>query len=151
MDYGSSNPEIRQGISLNRARSLGSSFRRNSFNFSGDQLPQTDQDAESESVSEAGDIGDRALYSNRFSESERFSLSLDRAFENAAIAPIPENTFLQSYGFRDRESATVNTAVSSVPTLSRETVTPFATCPIVHSEDTKQVGFVLTSFPRMLN
>lgn len=128
MDYGSSNPETRQGIPLNRARSLGSSFRRNSFNSS------VDHDAEIESVSEAGDIGDRALYSNRFSDSERFSLSLDRALENGAIAPIPENIFLQSYGFRNRGSATVNN--TAVP--GEENASPPPTFPIVHSEETKQ-------------
>lgn len=137
MDYGSSNPETRQGIPLNRARSLGSSFRRNSFNSS------VDHDAEIESVSEAGDIGDRALYSNRFSDSERFSLSLDRALENGAIAPIPENIFLQSYGFRNRGSATVNN--TAVP--GEENASPPPTFPIVHSEETKQVGFIFTSFP----
>ncbi|XP_022141383.1 fluoride export protein 2 [Momordica charantia] len=139
MDYGNGNPETRQGISLNRARSLGSSFRRNSFNSLGAQPPQTDGDAESESVSEAGDIGDRALYSNRFSDSERFSLSFDRVLENGAVAPIPENnTFLHSYGFWGRESATVSTAVSPVSPLAEEIVSPIATCPMVHSEDTKQ-------------
>lgn len=151
MDYGSGNPETRQGISLNRARSLGSSFRRNSFNSLGAQPPQTDGDAESESVSEAGDIGDRALYSNRFSDSERFSLSFDRVLENGAVAPIPENnTFLHSYGFWGRESATVSTAVSPVSPLAEEIVSPIATCPMVHSEDTKQVSFISTIFPQLL-
>ncbi|XP_022964422.1 fluoride export protein 2 [Cucurbita moschata] len=138
MDHGGSNPETRQGIPLNRARSLGSSFRRSSFNSSCDQPPLTDHDAESESVSEAGDIGDRALYSNRFSDSERFSLSLDRALENGAIAPIPENPFVQSYGFLGRESATVNTPASLVPPQAEEIVSTLANCPIDHSEDTKQ-------------
>ncbi|KGN50960.1 fluoride export protein 2 [Cucumis sativus] len=142
MDYGSSNAEARQGIPLNRARSLGSSFRRNSFNSSGSgyQPPQTGHDVETESVSEAGDIGDRALCSNRISDSERFSLSLDHALENGAIAPIPENIFLQSYGFRGRESATIDdTTVSSVPPLEEQNVSSPSTCrPIVHSGDTKQ-------------
>ena len=155
MDYGSSNAEARQGIPLNRARSLGSSFRRNSFNSSGSgyQPPQTGHDVETESVSEAGDIGDRALCSNRISDSERFSLSLDHALENGAIAPIPENIFLQSYGFRGRESATIDdTTVSSVPPLEEQNVSSPSTCrPIVHSGDTKQVGFILTSFPQWLN
>lgn len=155
MDYGSSNPEARQVIPLNRARSLGPSFRRNSFNSSGSgyQPPQTGHDAETESVSEAGDIGDRALCSNRISDSERFSLSLDRALENGAIAPMPENIFLQSHGFRGCESATVDdTTVSSVPSSGEQNVSSLPTCrPIVHSEDTKQVGFILTSFPRWIN
>ncbi|THG16096.1 hypothetical protein TEA_014818 [Camellia sinensis var. sinensis] len=50
--------------SFNRAGSAGSSLRRRSFSFTNAESTQKDDDLESETVSEAGDTGDRALRSN---------------------------------------------------------------------------------------
>ncbi|KAK7311569.1 hypothetical protein RJT34_09803 [Clitoria ternatea] len=71
---------------MERLNSGGSSIRRRSLSISSHVSHQTDNDAESESVSEAGDIGDRALPSRRFSE--RFSF--DNRSENGAVVSIPE-------------------------------------------------------------
>ncbi|TKY56195.1 membrane protein [Spatholobus suberectus] len=75
---------------------------------------QIDND-DAESVSEAGDIGDRALPSRRYSERSSFSLSFDHRSENGAVVrPLP-------------------------PELS----SPLPTNAIVGSGDTKHVGSFL--------
>ncbi len=50
----------------------GSSIKRRSLSMSSHRSHHTDNDIDCESVSEAGDIGDRALPSRRFSESNSF-------------------------------------------------------------------------------
>lgn len=69
-----------------------SSIRRRSLSISSHMSHHTDNDGgECESVSEAGDIGDRALPSRRFSESGSFRLSFDNKSENngAIVRPLP--------------------------------------------------------------
>ncbi|TKY56193.1 membrane protein [Spatholobus suberectus] len=65
---------------------------------------QIDND-DAESVSEAGDIGDRALPSRRYSERSSFSLSFDHRSENGAVvrplppelsSPLPTNALVGS-------------------------------------------------------
>ncbi|OMO62590.1 Camphor resistance CrcB protein [Corchorus capsularis] len=51
---------------------------------------QVDEDVDSETVSEAGDIGDRALQSRRYSASSSFRLSVDHATESI-ILPLTED------------------------------------------------------------
>ena len=63
---------------------------------------ETDDDIESEIVSEAGDIGDRALHSNRPSEHGSPCLSFCHGSENNRVAlpiSLPRNMSFQPYGF----------------------------------------------------
>ncbi|XP_061341979.1 uncharacterized protein LOC133288272 isoform X2 [Gastrolobium bilobum] len=107
---------------MERMNSAGScsSMRRNSLSISSHQI---DNDAECESVSEAGDIGDRALPSRRFSESSSLRLSFDNTSENEAGVSILEEHRLQPY-----------------PSFSHpnSSVRPLPTDTIVASEDSKQ-------------
>ncbi|XP_061354508.1 fluoride export protein 1-like [Gastrolobium bilobum] len=107
---------------MKRMSSAGScsSMRRRSLSISSHQI---DNDAECESVSEAGDIGDRALPSRRFSESSSLRLSFDNTSENGAVVSIPEEHRLQPY-----------------PSFSNpnSSVRPLPTDTIVGSEDSKQ-------------
>ncbi|KAL1533650.1 fluoride export protein 1 [Salvia divinorum] len=74
--------------SSSRGRSLSTSF----------SLPRHADDAiESESVSEAGDIGDRALHSNRVSASGRSHFSLENLAENGSVVPVQDDNLLQHH------------------------------------------------------
>jgi len=69
----------------------GSSIRRRSTSISSHTSHHTDNDDECEKVSEAGDIGDRALPSTRFSESGSIRFSFDnRSEENGVVATAEE-------------------------------------------------------------
>lgn len=83
MDHVHNDSELRRSGSFSRISSTKSSFRRQSFNLSG-------ADDDDDSVSEAGDIGDRALHSNRYSGSGRPRLSFDSIGENP-VFPIEEH------------------------------------------------------------
>ncbi|KAK7301303.1 hypothetical protein RJT34_12164 [Clitoria ternatea] len=73
---------------------VGSSFRRCSLGTSSSHISiQIDNDAES--VSEAGDIGDRALPSRRYSDRSSFSLSFDNRSETGAVVSIQDVENLQ--------------------------------------------------------
>ncbi|KAL0326223.1 UNVERIFIED_CONTAM: hypothetical protein Sradi_5191600 [Sesamum radiatum] len=91
MDHQYQELESRRSGSFGRLSHVSSS-RRRSFSISFTSSAQNDDAAESESVSEAGDIGDRALHSNRISESGRSHFSLDNVAENGIVVPIPEDT-----------------------------------------------------------
>ncbi|KAL0351453.1 UNVERIFIED_CONTAM: putative fluoride ion transporter CrcB 2 [Sesamum calycinum] len=91
MDHQYQELESRRSGSFGRL-SHASSSRRRSFSISFTSSAQNDYAAESESVSESGDIGDRALHSNRISESGRSHFSLDNVAENGIVVPIPEDT-----------------------------------------------------------
>ncbi|XP_054784152.1 fluoride export protein 1-like [Prosopis cineraria] len=84
---------------MERMDSWSSSVSRNSLTLSRRISHHVDDDIESESVSEAGDIGDRALHSRRHSESSSFHMpnSNDRTTATGVIAPIPASNFV-SYG-----------------------------------------------------
>ncbi|XP_051123678.1 fluoride export protein 1 isoform X2 [Andrographis paniculata] len=81
MDHHSLEMESRQSHSFGRLSAANSS-RRQSLSSA-----QYDDTIESESVSEAGDIGDRILHSNRCSASGRSHFSLD----NGSVVPIQDN------------------------------------------------------------
>ncbi|KAK2442252.1 fluoride export protein [Trifolium repens] len=77
-----------------------SSIRKRSLSMSSHRSHQTDYDVDFETVSEAGDIGDRALPSKRFSESNSFHSEngsvvvsipqeLQRLHPNSSIIPLP--------------------------------------------------------------
>ncbi|KAL2339821.1 hypothetical protein Fmac_007761 [Flemingia macrophylla] len=110
---------------MERINSGGSSLRRRSLSISSHTSRHTDNDAESESVSEAGDIGDRALPSRRFSESSNFNLSFDKRSENEAVVSIPED-----YGLHP------NSSVMPLP-LPHISTSPLSSDAIVGSQDTK--------------
>nr|XP_027068234.1 fluoride export protein 2-like [Coffea arabica]XP_027068235.1 fluoride export protein 2-like [Coffea arabica]XP_027068236.1 fluoride export protein 2-like [Coffea arabica]XP_027068238.1 fluoride export protein 2-like [Coffea arabica]XP_027072197.1 fluoride export protein 2-like [Coffea arabica]XP_027072198.1 fluoride export protein 2-like [Coffea arabica]XP_027072199.1 fluoride export protein 2-like [Coffea arabica] len=99
----------RRSKSLNRASSVKSSLRRHSFGSFHVSHNQGDDDTESEAVSEAGDIGDRALHSRRSSESGRGRISIDNVVESGVIVPILEDASLQPTGFSPHKTTTFNT------------------------------------------
>jgi hypothetical protein len=87
---------------MERMKSDGgcSSIRKRSLSMSSHRSHQTDNDVDFETVSEAGDIGDRALPSKRFSESNSFhsengsvvvsiQQELQRLHPNSSIIPLP--------------------------------------------------------------
>ncbi|XP_019180943.1 PREDICTED: uncharacterized protein LOC109175996 isoform X2 [Ipomoea nil] len=89
MDQGDNESELRRSGSFARTSS-SCSMRRNSRTLSFSFSPQLENDDGSESVSEAGDIGDRALCSNRYSGSGRLVLSAESAAESGMVVPIAE-------------------------------------------------------------
>ncbi|KAG4194251.1 hypothetical protein ERO13_A06G042200v2 [Gossypium hirsutum] len=103
MDRGTDNPEPTRTGAFSRTGSLGSSLRKRSFSVSSSVSYRIDDDIGSEAVSEAGDIGDRALQSNRHSVSSSCRLSLDLAMEGGSVihpedlhkvsvaSPVPED------------------------------------------------------------
>ncbi|KAI7732719.1 hypothetical protein M8C21_001897 [Ambrosia artemisiifolia] len=91
MDHGLNESEPRKSGSFSHISSTNSSFRRRSFNRFGSSHHEIDDD----SVSEAGDIGDRALSSRRYSESGRPRFSFDNTGENVGL-PIQEHPFKDS-------------------------------------------------------
>ncbi|CAI8617334.1 unnamed protein product [Vicia faba] len=69
----------------------GSSIRRRSLSLSSHRSHHTDNDVDCETVSEAGDIGDRALPSRRFSESNSFhSENGTDVITNSSVRPLPQ-------------------------------------------------------------
>ncbi|KAJ1380274.1 putative fluoride ion transporter CrcB [Sesbania bispinosa] len=111
---------------MERMNSVGSSIRRRSLSISSHISHNTENDAELESVSEAGDIGDRALPSKRFSESSSFRLSFDNRSENGAVVSISEEHRLHH----------PNSSVRPLPPELTST-SPLSTDAIVGSEDSK--------------
>lgn len=90
MDHQDPESDSRRSGSFGRLSACSSSRRRSlSTSFS---LPRHPDDVvEGDSVSEAGDIGDRALHSNRASASGRSHFSLENLAENGAIVPIRDD------------------------------------------------------------
>ncbi|KAL9324818.1 hypothetical protein ACSQ67_005463 [Phaseolus vulgaris] len=74
--------------------STGSSIRRRSTSISCHASHHTDNDDECERVSEAGDIGDRALPSTRFSQSGSIHFSFDSMSEENGVVPFAEEKIL---------------------------------------------------------
>ncbi|KAL3026453.1 hypothetical protein AAZX31_04G232100 [Glycine max] len=113
---------------MERISSGGSSIRRRSLSISSHISHHTDNDdAECESVSEAGDIGDRVtIRSKRISESSSsFRLSFDNRSENEAVVSIPEEHRLHP------------NSVRPLPPAARTSTSPLSTDAIVGSQDTK--------------
>ncbi|XP_016483650.2 fluoride export protein 1 [Nicotiana tabacum] len=90
MDCENKDSELRT-IGSSCTSSAASSLRRRSLSLSF-SLPKrlNDDDEERESVSEAGDIGDRELQSNRYSGSGRLRLTGENAPEHGVVVPISE-------------------------------------------------------------
>ncbi|GAB2271540.1 hypothetical protein Dimus_006373 [Dionaea muscipula] len=124
--------QMRRNGSLGRASSNSTSMRHLSFNLSDATHSQQDEDLESQIVSEAGDIGDRALRSrshSRTSSLRRTSslcFSFDHVSENGVV-PISENSVI------------LNEA-SDIKSLPSEIISPLSTDVIFHHEDQVQEG-----------
>ncbi|XP_019055167.1 PREDICTED: fluoride export protein 2 isoform X2 [Nelumbo nucifera] len=127
------------GGSCGQISGIGSLQRRHSLSLSRGFV-QVSDDLESETMSQAGDIGDRALHSNRYSENSSFRFSLDDnslRLENG-VGSIPEDdVMLQSYGFCVRDGISPD-AKSPVSPLPSEIISPLSTDAIIHSGDKNQ-------------
>ncbi|CAN6542599.1 unnamed protein product [Malus baccata var. baccata] len=129
---GTNDTEPRRSVSNDRTSSATSSLRRRSLSLSHVQPSQIDDDNESECVSEAGDIGDRALHSNRHSES-------------GSVCLFPsEDVQLQSYGFWGHDPV-ASKAISPVTPLPEEIISHLSTDAII-SEDKKPENTRLPKF-----
>ncbi|KAG2399881.1 uncharacterized protein HKW66_Vig0102650 [Vigna angularis] len=118
-----SQPGIQSGVQ--RGLSGGSSIRRRSLSISSHVSYHIENDGENESVSEAGDIGDRALGSRRFSESNSFRLSFNNRSEKEAVVSIPDE-------HRSHPNSSVGPLAPVFTSLS-----PLSTDGIVGFEDTE--------------
>ncbi|XP_065846875.1 fluoride export protein 1-like isoform X2 [Euphorbia lathyris] len=125
------NNDIILNLSGSRRSSRSSSLRRGSISLSRAASFQIDDDVESKSVSEAGDIGDRCLNSKRHSESGSIRFSFDNASEHGVVFPISEDNL------RSHDSAIFDTTSSPVSPLPEGTISPLSTDAIV-SKDKKQ-------------
>lgn len=126
MDRDTKNSEPTQTGPFGRTSSLGSSLRKRSLSISSVKSSQIDDDVHSEIASEAGDIGDRALHSNRHSVSSSSRLSVDCAMENGAVIH-PEESNKTSF----------------VSPLPEDVVSTLPVDPLKSSEDKKQVNLQL--------
>ena len=140
MDIGTADSEPRRSGSFNCTSSANSSLRRRSISLSAAAPVHIDDDIESEIVSEAGDVGDRALYSNRHSESSSHCYSVDHALENGVSAPTSGDPLLHLNRYWSRDPPTMTT-ISVVTTLPEEIISPLSTDATVCSKDKKQVSF----------
>ncbi|PRQ24690.1 putative fluoride ion transporter CrcB [Rosa chinensis] len=124
---GTNDSELRASVSIDVTRSASSSLRWRSLSSLGAHPSQVDEDIESDSVSEVGDIGDRALHSNRYSVSGSFNFSS------------AEDIQLQSYGFWCHDP-TASHAISTVSPLPEEIISPLSTDAIVRDEEKNQAS-----------
>ncbi|XP_075639217.1 fluoride export protein 1-like isoform X2 [Castanea sativa] len=137
MDIGTADFEPRRSGSFSCTSSANSSLRRRSISLSAAAHVHIDDDIESEIVSEAGDIGDRALHSNRHSESSSHRFSVDHALENGVSAPTSGDTLLHLNRYWSRDPPTMTT-ISVVTPLPKEIISPLSIDTIVCSKDKKQ-------------
>ncbi|OVA11680.1 CrcB-like protein [Macleaya cordata] len=136
-DDGTNDIELQRSRSSDITSRMDSSWSRQSLSFCRGATTQSlDDKYESEIVSQAGDIGDRALQSNRNSESgscQWFSMDNVMAVENG-FAPPPEEQFLRTYGFWFQNRNGLST-MSPVTPLPSEIVSPLSTDAILYSRD----------------
>ncbi|KAI9085221.1 hypothetical protein K1719_032744 [Acacia pycnantha] len=121
---------------MERTGSASSSLRRYSLSISSRRSHQIHEGDEtgSDSVSEAGDIGDRALPSRRYSASNSFRLSVDRRSENEVAASLSDDLKSQP-----QPHAALSHSNCSVTPLPPDTVSPLpATSALLVSDDSKQ-------------
>ncbi|KAL4605294.1 hypothetical protein ACB092_09G018800 [Castanea dentata] len=123
MDIGAADSEPRRSGSFSCTSSANSSLRRRSISLSTAAPIHIDDDIESEIVSEAGDIGDRALHSNRHSESSSHRFSVDHALENGVFAPTSGDTLLHLNRYWSHDPPTMTT-ISVVTPLPKEIISP---------------------------
>ncbi|BAU01185.1 hypothetical protein VIGAN_11036300 [Vigna angularis var. angularis] len=108
---------------MERMNSGGSSIRRRSLSISSHVSYHIENDGENESVSEAGDIGDRALGSRRFSESNSFRLSFNNRSKKEVVVSIA-----------DEHRSHPNSSVGPLPPVFTS-LSPLSTNGIVGFED----------------
>ncbi|KAK4274043.1 hypothetical protein QN277_017335 [Acacia crassicarpa] len=121
---------------MERPGSASSSLRRYSLSISSRRSYQIHEgdETESDSVSEAGDIGDRALPSRRYSASNSFRLSFDNWSENEVAASLTDDLKSQP-----QPHPPLSHSNSSVTPLPPDTVSPLpATSAILVSDDSTQ-------------
>lgn len=140
MDHKLNDLEEARSGSFSWTNSVGSSLRRRSIVIPGSASPQMDDDIECETVSQSGDIGERALNSNRFSEISSFRLSIENMLDNQVVVSFPENSLLRPHenGVRD---ATMNTVSPASPS-GLEIISPLSSDAMVHSADKDEVSFL---------
>lgn len=148
MDHGTADSEPRRSGSFSCTSSANSSLRRRSISLSAAVPVHIDDDIESGIVSEAGDIGDRALHSNRHSESGSLRFSVDHALQHGVAAPTSKDTLLDLNGYCSRDPPTMNT-ISPVSPLPDEIFSPLSTDAIVCSKDKKQDNKI--ELPKLLD
>ncbi|KAG7980825.1 hypothetical protein I3843_05G203600 [Carya illinoinensis] len=136
MNHGTTDVEHGRSESYSRASNATSSLRRRSISFSSAVHANIDDDDnENESVSEVGDIGDRALHSNRHSDqSSSLRFSVDHALENGVAPSTSGDTLLDPYGYLARDPLSLNT-ITPVSPLPEEIISPLSTDAIVCSND----------------
>ncbi|KAJ6919993.1 hypothetical protein NC651_013804 [Populus alba x Populus x berolinensis] len=142
MDRGTNESEPNLSESFRQTSSVVSSVRRRFLSLSRSRSFQVSDDIESENVSEAGDIGDRALHSKRHNESGSISLSIDSDLENGTVFPLSNETFLRSYGLGAHDSTALNTR-SPVLTSPEEIMSPISTDAVVCSREIQESQFYL--------
>nr|XP_034889142.1 fluoride export protein 1-like isoform X2 [Populus alba] len=138
MDRGTNEPEPNLSESFRQTSSVVSSVRRRFLSLSRSRSFQVDDDIESENVSEAGDIGDRALHSNSRNESGSISLSIDSGLENGMVFPISNDNFLRSNELWAHDSTALNTRSSVLPS-PEEIMSPISTDAVVCSREKQEV------------
>ncbi|KAI9395022.1 hypothetical protein POPTR_005G174600v4 [Populus trichocarpa] len=145
MVRGTNESEPNLSESFRQTSNVGSSVRRRSLSLSRSRSFQVDDDIESENVSEAGDIGDRALHSKRHNEIGSISLSIDSELENGTVFPLSNDNFLRSHGLWAHDSTALNTRSPVLPS-AEEIVSPISTDAVVCSrekQEDKEKAFVL--------
>ncbi|KAM6582771.1 hypothetical protein CsatB_009773 [Cannabis sativa] len=115
-----SEPQVGQSGSFRHTSSASSSMRRRSFNLSSVLSSQMDDTIECESVSEAGDIGDRALHSNMDSRSASLRFSFDHVSESGVVVPIAENSLSHSNVLNSHDSTVLNSGSELFSPLSTD-------------------------------
>ncbi|KAF4393470.1 hypothetical protein F8388_023274 [Cannabis sativa] len=115
-----SEPQVGQSGSFRHTSSASSSMRRRSFNLSGLLSSQIDDTIECESVSEAGDIGDRALHSNMNSRSASLRFSFDHVSESGVVVPIAENSLSHSNVLNSHDPTVLNSGSELFSPLSTD-------------------------------
>ena len=138
MDRGTNESEPNLSESFRQTTNVGSSVRRRFLSLSRSRSFQVDDDIESENVSEAGDIGDRALHSNSHNESGNISLSIDSELENGMVFPISNDNFLRSNELWAHDSAALNTRSHVLPS-PEEILSPISPDVVVCSSEKQEV------------
>lgn len=100
MDFVTNDSQLSQSECFDQSNRADSSLRRRS-------LPQLGNDTDSESVSEAGDIGDRALPSKRNSGSGRIHFLDDNVPDNNFVVPVQEEAVVHN-GNKEQVSFNLN-------------------------------------------
>ncbi|CAN1175433.1 Putative fluoride ion transporter CrcB 1 [Linum perenne] len=130
-ETGKGSVEERSG-SFGKTSSAGSSLRRRSFSLSR-TLSFQEHGVESDNVSEAGDIGDRALHSSRFSEGGSVRrMSIDSAVESGVAYPIPEDDLSLWQRTCSKEFRGLDAKTHASP-LTEEVIAPRSTEPMIGS------------------